>query len=159
LVIADIDTYDGLARALALGADVVVLSCHYRQAPEDIFPAAHVDAYAAYFWAIGHMEELNGDPGQIAVAGESAGANLATNVALMARDACFTQPLHQLLVYPVAGNDVDTPSYLENATAAPLGKSDMAWFVGHVFAPIEDSSDPRIDLSPRSTCKTCRPQR
>jgi acetyl esterase/lipase len=148
-VIADIDTYDASARALALGADVVVLSAHYRQAPEDIFPAAHVDAYAAYFWAIGHMEELNGDPGQIAVAGESAGANLATNVALMARDARITQPLHQLLVYPVAGNDMDTPSYLENATAAPLGKADMAWFVEHVFAPIEDSADPRIDLSPR----------
>lgn len=61
-VIADIDTYDASARALALGADVVVLSAHYRQAPEHIFPAAHVDAYAAYFWAIGHMEELNGIP-------------------------------------------------------------------------------------------------
>ncbi len=148
-VIANIDTYDTSARALALGADVVVLSCHYRQAPEDIFPAAHVDAYAAYFWAIAHMEDLNGDPGQIAVAGESAGANLATNVALMARDARITQPLHQLLVYPVAGNDMETPSYLENVAAAPLGKPDMAWFAEHVFAPIEDFADPRIDLSTR----------
>lgn len=75
----------------------------------------------------------------------------------MARDARITQPLHQLLVYPVAGNDMDTPSYLENATAAPLGKPDMAWFVGHVFAPIEDSADPRIDLSPRVDLKDLPP--
>lgn len=148
-VIADIDTYDASARALSVGADAVVLSAHYRQAPEDIFPAAHVDAYAAYFWAQQNMSDLNGDPGQIAVAGESAGANLATNVALMARDARITRPLHQLLVYPVAGNDMNTPSYLENAAAAPLGKPDMAWFVETVFAPIEEFGDPRIDLSDR----------
>ena len=148
-VIADLDTYDGSARALALGANAVVLSAHYRQGPEDIFPAAHVDAYAAYFWALDHMQDLNGDPGQIAVAGESAGANLATNVALMARDMRIRQPLHQLLVYPVAGDDMDTPSYLENAGAAPLGKPDMAWFVENVFVPVEESADPRINLSDR----------
>jgi acetyl esterase/lipase len=148
-VIADIDTYDASARSLSLGANAVVLSAHYRQAPEDIFPAAHVDAYAAYFWAFGHMDDLNGIPGQIAVAGESAGANLATNVAIMARDAPIMLPLHQLLVYPVAGNDMQTPSYLENAAAAPLGKPDMAWFVELVFSPIEDSADPRINLSTR----------
>ena len=81
----------------------------------------------------------------MAVAGESAGANLAANVAIMARDAKITQPSHQLLVYPVAGNDMSTPSYLENAEAAPLGKADMAWFVEHAFAKIDDTADPRLD--------------
>jgi acetyl esterase/lipase len=71
------------------------------------------------------MNDLNGIPGQIAVAGESAGANLAANVAIMARDVRIMLPLRQLLVYPVAGNDMDTPSYLENAMAAPLGKAAM----------------------------------
>ena len=65
-VIADIDTYDATARALSLGANAVVLSAHYRQAPENIFPAAHVDAYAVYFWALGQMADLNGITGQIA---------------------------------------------------------------------------------------------
>lgn len=64
----------------------------------------------------------------------------------MARDAKVTEPLHQLLVYPVAGNDMNTASYIENAEAAPLGKADMAWFVEHAFAKMEDAADPRINL-------------
>jgi acetyl esterase/lipase len=145
-VIADLDTYDASARALALGAKAVVLSSHYRQGPEHVFPAAHDDAYAAWVWAVEHSGELNGDAARMAVAGESAGANLAANVAIMARDAKITQPLHQLLVYPVAGNDMNTPSYLENAEAAPLGKADMAWFVEYAFAKMADAADPRINL-------------
>ena len=54
--------------------------------------------------------------------------------------------MHQLLVYPIAGNDMTTPSYLENAEASPLGKPDMAWFVGHAFAAMEDAADPRVNL-------------
>lgn len=148
-VIADIDTYDASARALALGAEAVVVSSHYRQGPEDVFPAAHDDAYAAYVWVVEHSGELNGDAARMAVAGESAGANLAANVAIMARDAMITQPLHQLLVYPVAGNDMTTPSYVENTDAAPLGKADMGWFVEHAFAAAEDAADSRINLVDR----------
>ena len=148
-VIADIDTYDASARALSLGAGAVVVSSHYRQGPENVFPAAHDDAYAAYIWAVENSGELNGDAARMAIAGESAGANLATNVAIMARDAKITQPLHQLLVYPVAGNDMTTPSYLENANAAPLGKADMAWFVEHAFAKMDDTADPRLNLMDR----------
>lgn len=149
-VIADIDTYDASARALSLGVGAVVVSSHYRQGPEVVFPAAHDDAYAAYVWSVENSGDLNADASRIAVAGESAGANLAANVAIMARDAKITQPLHQLLVYPVAGNDMNTPSYLENAEAAPLGKADMGWFVEHAFSPMEDAADPRINLVGRS---------
>ena len=145
-VIADIDTYDASARSLSLGTGAVVVSSHYRQAPENLFPAAHDDAYAAYVWAVENSGALNGDATRMAVAGESAGANLAANVAIMARDAKITQPLHQLLVYPIAGNDMSTASYLENADAAPLGKADMAWFVEHAFAKVEDTADPRVNL-------------
>jgi len=148
-VIADLDTYDASARALSLGAGAVVVSSHYRQGPENVFPAAHDDAYAAYVWTVENSGELNGDSARMAVAGESAGANLAANVAIMARDAKITQPLHQLLVYPVAGNDMTTPSYLENAEAAPLGKADMAWFVENAFAKIDDTNDPRLNLVDR----------
>ena len=145
-VIADLDTYDASARALALGAEAIVVSSHYRQGPEDVFPAAHEDAYAAYVWTVENAGTLNGDSSRMAIAGESAGGNLAANVAIMARDANITEPLHQLLVYPVAGNDMTTPSYVENADAAPLGKADMAWFVEHAFASKEDAGDPRINL-------------
>ncbi len=145
-VIADIDTYDASARQLSLGAEAVVFSSHYRQAPEDVFPAAHEDAYAAYVWVVENFGELNGDAGRMAITGESARANLAANVAIMARDAEITQPVHQLLVYPISGNDMNTPSYVENADAAPLGKADMAWFFDHALAEEDDADDPRINL-------------
>lgn len=149
-VIADIDTYDASARALSHGAEAVVVASHYRQGPENVFPAAHDDAYAAYVWTVEHSGELNGDAARMAVAGESAGGNLAANVAIMARDAKITQPLHQLLVYPVAGNDLTTPSYIENVEAAPLGKADMVWFVEHAFAEMDDAADPKINLVDRN---------
>ena len=145
-VIADIDTYDASARALSHGVGAVVVSSHYRQGPEDVFPAAHDDAYAAYVWVVENAGSLNGDSARMVIAGESAGANLAANVAIMARNAKITQPLHQLLVYPIAGNDMTTPSYLENAGASPLGKADMAWFVEHAFAAREDAADLRVNL-------------
>lgn len=67
----------------------------------------------------------------------------------MARDAKTTQSLHQLLVYPIAGNDMTTPFYVENAEAAPLGKADMNWFFDHAFAATEDAADPRTNLVDR----------
>ncbi len=149
-VIANIDTYDASARSLALGAKAVVVSSHYRQGPENVFPAAHNDAYSAYVWAVENSSKLNGDAARIAVAGESAGANLAVNVAIMARDNKITMPIYQLLVYPIAGNDMSTPSYVENANAAPLGKADMAWFVKYAFAKMEDSTDTRVNLVART---------
>lgn len=149
-VIAGIDTYDASASALSLGVGAVVVSSHYSQGPEDVFPAAHDDAFAAYVWVVGNAGTLNADAARMVIAGESAGANLAANVAIMARDAKTITPLHQLLVYPIAGNDMNTPSYLENANAAPLGKADMAWFVENAFAKMEDAADPRINLVGRS---------
>lgn len=145
-VIADINTYDATPRALAIGSKAMVISVDYRHAPESKFPAQHEDAWAAYAWTVENVHTLNGDAKRIAVAGESAGANLAANVALMAKEMKTTMPVHQLLVYPIAGNDMDTPSYRENADAMPLGKADMEWFVSHVFTSKEDTADPRINL-------------
>jgi acetyl esterase/lipase len=85
-VIADLETYDASARALAREASAIVVSSHYRQAPEHKFPAAHQDAFAAYEWVVRNGAQINGDPRRVAVAGESAGGNLAANVAIMARD-------------------------------------------------------------------------
>lgn len=145
-VIADIDTYDAGARALARETGAVVVSCDYRRAPEHPFPAAHDDAFAAYAWAVEQAEEFGCDAGRIAVAGESAGGNLAANVALSAARRGLQPPVHALLVYPVASANLMSPSYLANARAAPLSKAAMKWFIGHVFTSKADAKDPRIDL-------------
>lgn len=149
-VVADINVYDGAPRALALGAHAIVVSVEYRHAPEHKFPAAHEDAWTAYKWVVENIHELNGNADRIAVAGESAGGNLAANVALMAKEMKTKQPVHQLLVYPVAGNDMNTPSYKENADAKPLGKADMEWFVKNTVSSMDDAKDPRINLNGRS---------
>lgn len=149
-VVADVNVYDGAPRALAMGANAIVVSVEYRHAPEHKFPAAHNDAWTAYKWAVENIHELNGNSDKIAVAGESAGGNLAANVALMAKEMKTKQPLHQLLVYPVAGSDMDTPSYKENANAKPLGKADMEWFVKNTTSSMDQAKDPRLNLNGRS---------
>lgn len=149
-VVADINVYDAAPRALSLGARAIVVSAEYRHAPEHKFPAAHDDAWMAYKWVVENIHELNGNADKIAVAGESAGGNLAANVALMAKEMKTKQPVRQLLVYPVAGNDMDTPSYKENADAKPLGKADMEWFVKNTVRSMDDAKDPRLNLNGRS---------
>ncbi len=149
-VIADLDTYDASPRALANLSKAIVVSTHYRQAPENKFPAAHEDTLAAYKWVLANAAKLGGDPTRIAVVGESAGGNMAAYIALAARDQKLQAPLAQVLVYPVAGNDTNTPSYLENANAKPLSKPAMEWFIKHTFASPQDAADPRINLVDRT---------
>ena len=145
-VIADLDVYDGGPRGVSRFADVVVLSVHYRQAPENKFPAAHDDAVAAYKWALANAQSIGGDPRKVAVMGESAGGNLAINVSIAARDQGFQAPLHQVLVYPLVGNDLNNESYVENATAKPLNKPMIEWFVKHTFASEAETADPRVNV-------------
>lgn len=139
-VIADLDTYDATPRALANAANAVVVSSHYRQAPEHKFPAAHEDAFATYRWVLANAAELKVDANRIAVAGESAGGNLAAAVSMMAREKNVRLPVHQLLVYPVADTTMDTASYQENADAKPLSKAGMEWFAKHAIPPAEKSN-------------------
>jgi len=134
-VIANLDVYDSSPRALALAAKCVVVSVHYRQAPEHKFPAAVEDAYAAYEWVLKNAKEVGGAPEKVSVAGESAGGNLATVVSMIAREKNAQLPKHQLLVYPVTQyGDFDTESYKENAQAKPLNKAMMQWFWKHYLS-------------------------
>ena len=142
-VIADLEVYDATPRALSIAAGAVVVSSHYRQGPEHKFPAAHLDAFAAYQWALVNAPKLKADPGLVAVVGESAGGNLANYVSTAARDGKITMPSHQVLVYPVADSDLTTPSYLEHANAKPLNRAMMKWFFDHAATPA-DAKDPRI---------------
>lgn len=145
-VIATNDTYDASARALANAAKAVVVSVEYRKAPEHKFPAAHDDALAAYRWAISSAASLRGDAGRIALAGESAGGNLAVSTAIAALAAGVQAPVAILAVYPVAGSDTTTASYQQNATAKPLNRAMMTWFFDHYTRSPADGRDPRLNL-------------
>ena len=141
-VIATIDTYDSSCRALANAANCMVVSVAYRQAPENKFPAAAEDAYAATQWVMSNAAQLNGDPKRVAVGGESAGGNLAAVTCLMARDKKGLMPVHQMLIYPVTNYAFDTPSYQENANAKPLNRAMMMWFWNHYLKSAADGSNP-----------------
>ena len=133
-VIADLDTYEAGAVALATQAGAVVVSVAYRQAPEDRYPAAHDDAFAAYQWVTQNAAMIGGDPNRIALAGESAGGNLAVATAIRAREEGVAMPAAIVSVYPIADGDVQSPSYDRYANALPLNRGGMEWFFSN-YAP------------------------
>ena len=145
-VIADKQVYDGGARGLSKEANAVVVSVDYRQAPEHKFPAAWDDALAAYKWALANAASIGGDPKRIALAGESAGGNLALATAIAARDAGLQQPAHVLAVYPVTQTSLNTESYIENALAQPLNRAMVKWFVDKTINSPADLKDKRLQL-------------
>jgi acetyl esterase len=117
------------ARDLAAGAGCIVVSLDYRLAPEHKAPAALDDCIAATRWVLGHAGELGGDPGKVAVGGDSAGGNLAALVALEFGDRLR----YQVLVYPAADLSLTGhhPSLDENADGYLLTKAGMKWFIDH----------------------------
>lgn len=145
-VIANLDIYEATPVSLAKQLKAVVISIDYRMGPEHKFPAAHDDAIAAYRWVITNASSWGGDLKRIAVAGESAGGNLAANVSIAARDQGLVMPVHQLLVYPVASTNTDSPSYHDCANAKPLNAAMMGWFVKNATNGGSDLKDPRLNL-------------
>lgn len=142
-VIGSLDSHDGVARRLTSDADVVVMAVDYRLAPEHRCPAAADDCYAATVWASEHIAELGGDPDRLAVAGDSAGGNLAAVVCLMARDRSGPRIDFQLLVYPVTGGPWEPwPSYEENGAGYMLERAGMEWFTNHYIGEGVRSEDP-----------------
>lgn len=146
-VIADKSVYDGGARSISKEANAVVVSVDYRLAPEHKFPAQHDDALAAYAWVVKNAASIKGDPKRIAIAGESAGGNLAVATAIAARDAKMPMPKAVIAVYPIAQPDTTTESYVEHADAKPLSRAMMGWFARHVSRTPADLHDPRIHLT------------
>lgn len=145
-VIANKDVYDGGARGLSKAANAVVVSVDYRLAPEAKFPAQHDDALAAYRWALANAKSIKGDSARIALAGESAGGNLAVATAVAARDANLQRPMAVIAVYPIAQPDTTTASYTTYANAKPLNRAMMGWFAKHTIRTPADLQDPRISL-------------
>ena len=145
-VIADLNTYNASAQGLANQVEAIVISVAYRQAPEHKFPTAHNDSYAAYEWTVKNVASIKGDPKRIALVGESAGGNLATSVSMMARDKGIQMPVHQVVVYPIAGYDFNTPSYKESDSTKPLSSGLMKWFFRHYLNSAADGKNPMISL-------------
>ncbi len=145
-VIADKKVYDGGARGLSKEAKAVVVSVDYRRAPEAKFPAQWDDSLAAYKWVTMNAASLNGNPAKLALAGESAGGNLAVATAVAARDAKLPAPVAVLSVYPIAQADMNTESYQDSAMAKPLNKAMMAWFFDKTLSQPCEKTDPRGDL-------------
>lgn len=145
-VIATNGTYHASAQGLAERAEAVLISVEYRKGPEFKFPTAHNDAFAAYKWVLANASTIKGDSSKVAVAGESAGGNLAINVSIMARDSGIRKPVHQLAVYPVASNDLNTASKIQYKDAKPLGTPALPWFLMHYLSSADQSADKRISL-------------
>jgi acetyl esterase len=146
-VVGDLDSYDGDARRHAVGAGAVVVSVDYRLAPEHPYPAAVDDAWAATQWVAAHAEELGVDSGRLAVAGDSAGGNLAAVVAQLARDAGGPRVSFQLLWYPATTWDTSLPSFTENANAPILALDAVAEF-SRWYASGVDLKNPPSTLVP-----------
>ena len=145
-VTGNLDTYDASDRGLANGTGAIVVSVQYRLGPENKFPAAQDDADAAYNWLLQNAASIGGNSKQIALAGESAGGNLAIDTAIWARDKGLQAPVHELLVYPVVGTDTDTPSYKETTNAVPLNRAVILWYVAHFTNGPLDLKDSRLNV-------------
>jgi acetyl esterase len=127
-VVGSISTHDALCRQLANAVGMVVVSVEYRLAPENKYPAAFNDCYAATSWVAENARELGIDAKRLAVGGDSAGGNLAAAVALAARDKKAPHLAYQLLYYPVLDANFETRSYLDNANNYMLTREQMIWF-------------------------------
>ncbi|MCK8784234.1 alpha/beta hydrolase [Roseomonas sp. NAR14] len=140
-VFGDLDTHDGLCRALANEAGCCVIAVDYRMAPEHRFPAAVEDAMAALRFVAAEASSLGIDPSRLAVGGDSAGGNLAAILALLGRDGAVPNPGFQLLLYPATDLTMTTESYERITAGLPLTAEVMRWFIDHYAPEVADRWD------------------
>ncbi len=141
-VIGSLDTHDFVARNLCAGTGALVASVDYRMGPEHRFPAAVDDSFAALGWVHANAESLGADPDRIGVHGDSAGANLAAVVALLARDAGRPRLRLQSLVYPISDYNLSGESYDKYSRGyGILTRDAMVWFRDHDLRAPGDADD------------------
>jgi acetyl esterase len=141
-VLGNLESHDHVCRHLCLASGSVVMAVDYRLAPEHKFPAATEDALAATRWAAEHAAEIGIDPRRIALAGDSAGANLAAVTALRIRDEGGPQLRGQVLNCPLVDYDRSLPSYRENAEGYFLTLEMTKWFAGLYLRSPDDAGHP-----------------
>jgi len=122
-----LDIYDASLTTLANRTGATVISVNYQKAPEHPFPIPFDDCYATLEWVLANSEVLRINRQSVAVAGDSAGGNLASAVALKARDQKI-ELAYQVLIYPCNERNFETPSYIKNATGYGLSTQAMQWF-------------------------------
>ena len=132
----DLDTHDGLCRRLSKRSGAIVVSVAYRLAPEHVFPAAVEDAYAALEWAAQKGGEISGDPGRIAVAGDSAGGNLAAVMALKSRDLNGPKIALQVLYYPAMNMADSRTQSMEDFAEGYLLTRAQVQFFNNQYVPV-----------------------
>ena len=140
-VIGDLDTHDVVCRKLADEGRLIVISIDYRRAPEHKFPAAVDDAIAATAWIATHAKEFGIDASRLVVGGDSAGGNLATVVAIAARDGNGPAISGQVLIYPATDFTMARPSHSEPETSILLTHSVVRWFRDHYLNGTADVHD------------------
>ncbi|MEV5013569.1 alpha/beta hydrolase [Streptomyces sp. NPDC053780] len=140
--LGSLDTSDALCRHLANSAGCLVVAVGYRLAPEHKFPAAPRDCFAGLRWAAEHAGRFGGDASRLAVAGDSAGGNLAAAVTLMARDEGGPDLVTQVLVYPNTDYLADTPSRRENTDPLLFNDKSVHWYWDNYLATPRDGTHP-----------------
>ena len=140
-VIGDLDTHDVVCRKLADEGRLIVISIDYRRAPEHKFPAAVDDAIAATAWIATQAKEFGIDASRLVVGGDSAGGNLATVVAIAARDGNGPAISGQVLIYPATDFTMAQPSHSEPETSILLTHSVVRWFRDHYLNGTADVHD------------------
>jgi acetyl esterase len=139
----DLETHHGLCARLALGSGALVIALDYRLAPEHPFPAAVDDCLDAYRWLNAHGREVGADGTRVAVAGDSAGGNLAAVVSQQAALAGDALPACQVLIYPAVDFALDTPSHVDLADAHIIPRDRIEWYATQYLRPGADRLDPR----------------
>jgi acetyl esterase len=140
--LGQIDTCDAICRTLANQAGCVVIAAGYRLAPEHKFPAAAHDCFDAVRWIAANAKELGIDEARIAVGGDSAGANLAAAVTLLAKEGREPSLAAQLLIYPNTLYGSDTQSMRDNDDPSMFNRRSVDWYWGHYLASDTDGRDP-----------------
>jgi acetyl esterase len=141
-VFGGLDSVDVSCRAMANGAGMVVVSVEYGLAPEHKFPVPVEHCLSAWLWILAEGPSLGIDPARLAIGGDSAGGNLAIATTLLARDRSLPLPAFQLLVYPIADHNFETPSYHAFGSGRGLTTEMMRWYWDQYLPSPSSGSDP-----------------
>ena len=141
-MIGSLEGYELVCRYLCARSGCAVVAVDYRLAPEHKFPAAVDDAVAAFRWLAAEATTIGIDPARIVVAGDSAGATLATVISRLLREE-RRPPCLQWLVYPATDLSASTPSYVSCGEGFLLTRADMEWVRGHYLNKPDEADDPR----------------
>ena len=141
-VLNNLDSYEAPLRSLANKGQFVIIAVNYQKAPEQPFPIPFNDCYSTLLWVAQNSEKLGINPDQIGVGGDSAGGNLASAVAIKARDTGDIKLAYQLLIYPCNDNEMKYDSAYSNGTGFGLSTQSMEWFWEQYLAKKSDAKNP-----------------